>query len=364
MEKSIGFNKIVFFSCFIFLLINESYGQKTLPVYDGINYTVGTLIYDNINWWCLNASPVNDVIVSSGSLSFPELAESAGNKISISGAGDDIVIWFGDQAADTKVYYSFIFQITDMTGISIGTPANFAGFLNSHTTTGSLGCSIFVQKDASDPSKFNIGHSTRSSVTTAWNSVAGIPVQYSLNTPIFVVGCYEIIGVFLSGTPNDKSSCWINPPSSTFENTLPPVASITGDLTGTGINDINPLNTFYIRQDASSNTPSINIDEVRIGLTWASVTPKSIATGVTDIFSGKPGAAIYPNPVDNIMKVDFKSSDISYIEIYNLTGNRIMTKKVNQGTTNVDVSSLPKGMYVISFKGADGVEVTKKVIKK
>ena len=129
MEKSLRFKKIMFFSCFIFLLINGSYGQKTLPVYDGINYTAGTLVYDNTNWWCLNTSPVNDVNVASGSLSYSGLLESTANKISISGDGDDFVIWFGDQPADTKIYYSFIFQVTDMTGISFRNTCTFCRIL-------------------------------------------------------------------------------------------------------------------------------------------------------------------------------------------------------------------------------------------
>ena len=68
---------------------------------------------------------------------------------------------------------------------------------------------------------------TRSSASPVWNFSAGTPVQYSINTPILIVGCYEIIGTFLDGTPNDKSSFWINPLSSTFENTLPPTATST-----------------------------------------------------------------------------------------------------------------------------------------
>ena len=80
MKRSIGFKRIMVISCFIFFLIGGSFGQKPLPVYDGINYTVGTLVYDNANWWCLNPSPVNDVLVASGSLTYPGLLESTANK--------------------------------------------------------------------------------------------------------------------------------------------------------------------------------------------------------------------------------------------------------------------------------------------
>jgi hypothetical protein len=63
------------------------------------------------------------------------------------------------------------------------------------------------------------------------------------------------------------------------------------------------------------------------------------------------------------MKVDVISTDIRFIEIFNITGRRILTKEVSQGTTNIDLNSLPKGMYMVSFKGA-GVIYTKKFIKK
>jgi hypothetical protein len=365
MRKLIGLKKIMFFSCSLFLIINTGYGQKTLPVYDGFNYTPGTLVYDNTNWWCLNTTPVNDVTVAPGSLSYSGLLGSTANKLSFGGEGDDIAIWFGDQPADTKIYYSFIFQVTDMTGINPGTPAHFAGFSNSATTSGSWGCSIIVQKDATDLTKFNIGHGTRSGYYL-WNTVdgtpTGTPVKYSFSTPIFIVACYEIIGTYVAGTPNDKSSMWINPSSSTFEDALAPTASITRDLTGSGFNDLDVLNRFYIRQDAASNTPSIEMDEIRISTTWAGVTPKAIITNTADIFSEKTFANIYPNPVKDVMKVEIKSSDITSLEIHNLIGNRILFKEVSQGLTNIDLSALPSGIYLASFKG-NGVSVIKKFIK-
>ena len=362
MKKSIDLKRILFSSCFIFFLISESFGQKTLPVYDGISNTVGTLVYDDINWWCLNTTPVNDVLVASGSLTYPGLLESTANKISFNGGGDEFVIFFGNQVADNKVYYSFIFQVTDLTGIAAGSPTDLAGFSNAPNTSSAWGCSVIIQKDAIDPTKFNLGHGTRSSLPI-WNIVTGIPVQYSVNTSIFIVACYEIIGTYVSGTPDDKSSMWINPSSSTFEDALAPTATITGDLMGSGINDINPLNRFYLKQDAVSSTPFVDIDEIRIGLSWASVTPKSITTGTSDVLSDKTNETIYPNPVKDILKVDVKNAAISYIEIYGPTGLRILTKKVDQGITNVDVSSLPQGIYIVSFKGS-GVTYNRKFIKK
>ena len=363
MEKNRLKIRAILFACFLIPVNIGIYGQKTLPVYDGIDYSAGTLVYDNTNWWCLNASPENDVTVVSGSLSYDGLLESIANKLQISGGGDDFVIWFGDQPADTKVYFSFIFQVTDMTGIGPSAPAHFAGLTNSPTTSGSFGCSIFVQKDGTDPTKFNIGHAPRASLTPVWNNDAGTPIKYSLNTPILIVAMYDIIGTFVSGTPNDTSALWINPLSSTFEDTDPPAASLIGNLSGKPTNDINPVNRFYLRQDAASNTPTIQIDEIRIGSTWASVTPKSISTGTNNIYDDSPGVVIYPNPVIDVMKVNVKSSGISMMEIFDITGNKLLTKEVYQGTTIVDLSAYPRGMYLASFKGT-GTAFIRKFIKK
>ncbi len=363
MKTSLLSEKIIIFSCFILLSFNISYGQKALPVYEGINYTFGTLVYDNTNWWCLNSTPVNDVLVGASSLTYNGLRESIGKKLRFSGDGDDIVIWFGNQPPGTNVFYSFIFQITNMTGISNETPCHFAGFTNSYTGAGSFGCSILIQKDAVDENKFNIGHATRTSLPPVWNSEEGVPFQYSLNTPIFIVASYEIIGTFSSGTPDDKSSFWINPPVTTFEDAVPPTPNLTGNLTGFPTNDINPVNSFYLRQDAVSNTPLIEIDEIRIGLTWASVTPRSIPTGIGDIINDKEGSVLYPNPVGDILKVEVINSSVSFIEVYSSGGLRILTRKVVPGITDVDVSSFPHGVYIVSFKGPGGI-YNRKFIKK
>lgn len=361
MGKSNGFKKIVLFSCFILFIINGTYGQKTLPVYDGINYTAGALAYDNTNWWCLNVVPVNDVTVTSGSLIYLGLLESAGNKLSFNGGGDEIVIFFGNQAADTKVYYSFILQVTDLTGLDVGSATDLAGFSNAPNTSSAWGCSLIIQKDASDPTRFNLGHGTRSSLPV-WNMVGGVPVKYSINTPVFIVSEYEIIGAYVAGTPNDKSSMWINPDQSTFENSVPPAATITGDLTGSGINDINPLNRFYLKQDVVTSTPFVDIDEIRIGLTWASVTPKQISTGTKEVLNDLVSASVYPNPANDLLKVEVGTSGITSLEIYSLTGSRLLTKKIDQGTNNIDISMLPKGAYLVSFKGI-GDNYIRKFIK-
>jgi hypothetical protein len=63
------------------------------------------------------------------------------------------------------------------------------------------------------------------------------------------------------------------------------------------------------------------------------------------------------------MKVNVKSSGISMMEIFDITGNKLLTKEVYQGTTIVDLSAYPRGMYLASFKGT-GTAFIRKFIKK
>lgn len=70
--------------------------------------------------------------------------------------------------------------------------------------------------------------------------------------------------------------------------------------------------------------------------------------------------SMYPNPVENILTVatDYQ---IESVTIYSLVGQLIQTK-TNSNT--IDVSSLPKGVYMAAIKLDNGQTITKKIIKK
>lgn len=90
--------------------------------------------------------------------------------------------------------------------------------------------------------------------------------MFSTSDVVFVVGSYQ----FISGTGNDVSRLWINPTSATFGDEAAPTAT----LTSTGGTDIASINSFLIR--GASGSPGGVFDELRIGSTWAEVTPAAI----------------------------------------------------------------------------------------
>lgn len=70
----------------------------------------------------------------------------------------------------------------------------------------------------------------------------------------------------------------------------------------------------------------------------------------------------YPNPVTEMFNISYKL-DIESIEVFNIVGQRILEVKPNMLATQVDMSALPSGTYMMLVK-ADGASKVIKVVKK
>jgi len=71
--------------------------------------------------------------------------------------------------------------------------------------------------------------------------------------------------------------------------------------------------------------------------------------------------AYYPNPVKNILNLSYEQN-ITNVAVYNLLGQEIITKKFDANQTQVDMSGLASGTYIVKVT-ADNVNKTFKVIK-
>ena len=72
----------------------------------------------------------------------------------------------------------------------------------------------------------------------------------------------------------------------------------------------------------------------------------------------KSNLLIYPNPTSGILFIN--TDNIESISVVNLLGSIVLTKN---NSNNIDLSSLPKGSYVVSIKSNNNVFV-KQIIKK
>ncbi len=70
---------------------------------------------------------------------------------------------------------------------------------------------------------------------------------------------------------------------------------------------------------------------------------------------------VYPNPVKNILNLEY-TSEISTVSVINLLGQQVLTKTINATATQLDVSQLNTGTYLV-YVTAGNVQKTIKVVK-
>jgi len=74
------------------------------------------------------------------------------------------------------------------------------------------------------------------------------------------------------------------------------------------------------------------------------------------------GVTIFPNPAVNNVTINTYSDEMSSIIFYNLIGEKVITTSV-KGMIQVDVSSFPKGIYLVEVKNKKETLVKKLYIK-
>ena len=90
-------------------------------------------------------------------------------------------------------------------------------------------------------------------------------------------------------------------------------------------------------QNGNSNYVEAGVDKFQV--TNSAIPPVS----VVDL--SEKDFILYPNPSNNFIVV--KSEEIGDIEIYNLLGEKVLTSKKFTLLKEIDISSLPKGLYIL-----------------
>lgn len=232
---------------------------STLPVYESFAYTVGSqIISENqtigIGSWSTTGPRSNacDVLAATPpSWSIPNIKVPTGNAIEFSGSGVKPELLFTPQTGDFgKIYASALIKVTDASNID-SNPSRFIGFGRLHSS-GSVSNStcIFVRSDGNGG--YNLGVNESSSTTgITWDSTNYVEDQ-------------ELMVIFGDGG-DGTAKLWINPELNGIE----PLATVQD----TGIRN-QDVDRIQIYQHASTNTPKMFLDELRIGKTWISVTEK------------------------------------------------------------------------------------------
>jgi uncharacterized repeat protein (TIGR01451 family) len=75
-------------------------------------------------------------------------------------------------------------------------------------------------------------------------------------------------------------------------------------------------------------------------------------------------AALYPNPSNGSFTIELNTTEKQSIQLFDITGNMVLSQTIENGKANIDASHLAAGIYNISIKGIGSVTNKKMVIVK
>ena len=62
---------------------------------------------------------------------------------------------------------------------------------------------------------------------------------------------------------------------------------------------------------------------------------------------------IFPNPAKNNLTIENSNFVIKSVELYNIAGQLVKSENVNSMKTNLNVSNLNKGIYILEIKSKE-----------
>ena len=332
-----------------------SFGQTILN--EDFNYTFPGNIGGNsgvtapldgiaVNNWITHSNTTGNtgtIDLVSGSLNYSGLQVSTGNRILLPGSNTTVPRDINRTVTTsvTTVYYSLLLNILDNSQLSTTTPNYFTGI---GATTGISVTSLGARLGAYST---NTGANYRLSIQ---NTSGGTPTFTDFATDLAYGTTYLVVVKYDRAAAPTVATLWVNPSSASFGGTEP-VGSVSNN-SGTGA--FTAFASVFLRNTAS--TPKVEIDELRIGQTWADVTPQNLSRNE---YGNISGLKIYPNPAKNVLNITSDSFEAKTVAIYNVLGAQVLSANVTNAAINV--ASLSRGIYVVKVT-EEGKTATRKLV--
>lgn len=292
----------------------------------------------NANGWTTHsgATPGQQTITP-GSLNYTGLT-SQGNRTQIIAGNSEDVNLASAVPLTGVAYYSALINLpfnsdgTSISGLSPNTDLIGNYFLLFGTAAGAsvtgFNGRIYIRAGAA-AGTFNLAV-LNGSGGTASPTYTG--VDYAAGTTYFVVVKFDF------GT--NTASLWVNPTIGGTEGT-PTVTNVTGTTVAP-----TQLASLVIRQagTATTGTGNIDIDEVRMGDSWAYVTSGILRTNQNSI----TGLRVYPNPVTNgTLFIETSANGEKTVAVFDVLGKKVLNTITSDNAINV--ASLHTGVYIVQI---------------
>jgi hypothetical protein len=284
---------------------------------------------------------------SGNSLAYAGLAASSGNRTRTTHNDTQDVNLTVTSITTGTAYYSVLIKALNTDNMLTNTNAG-EYFLHFSATVGS-GSGTFVGriyvKQGATANTFNLGVLNNSGGTaTPTYSTA----EYAVNQTNLIVVKYDLA--------TNSASIFINP--ATLGAAEPAVATAT-NATGTSAAPTQ-IAGINIRQagsaTASVSTGNIEIDEIRVGTTFASVTPINLSVKQNDI----AGLSIFPNPVTNgTLNINSDANAERNVVLFDVLGKQVL--KVTTSNASINVAKLNAGVYIVKIT-EEGKTATRKLV--
>jgi hypothetical protein len=142
---------------------------------------------------------------------------------------------------------------------------------------------------------------------------------------------------------------WIDPAVSTD-------SSISGPDSGAA-----DIMSFDLRQSDSSQNETVRVDNLMIGQTFNDVLVFEAPTASVKN-NAIAGFATYPNPItNNTFTITSNSSSKKEFAIFNVLGKKVLSSNFSGVKSNVNVSAISAGVYILKVT-EDGQTATKKLV--
>lgn len=318
------------------LIAPECKAINSLPYYEGFDYANGSALGKQQKWTNVNTG--DEILAATGNLTYTGLT-SSGNSVKFDGIGFDVFSPITDTSTGT-LYYSFLLNISSMAGVTDTNGGYFAGFSAGTTNLGATLWGVRV-----DDTSYNLGIEVRTATGTAT----------TLTSSPFATGQTHLIVVAYrfneTTTSDDIVDLWIDPVIGAAE----PTATISDSHTGT---DLTNINNFFLRQDSPTETGFVQIDELRIGTSWAQVTTNTLSTNPLETNNFK----IYPNPTNlGYVNISSKNNAKMDVSVFDILGKQVIKETIKNNRLNT--SKLNAGVYILKV-AQDNASITKKLVIK